>query len=107
MKNNSLKRYTFVYLSYVIFVIKDINALLLKGVEYTSAVNQNGQRVKRTAPPGEYKKHPNYVIQPDRNIHLYEEPINAIPKMDDLIKWTQRNIEKRELHPLIISAVSY
>lgn len=84
-------------------LIKEINALLLSGVTYTDAVNDLGQRVKKKAHPGEYKKQPNHVIQADGSIHWYVEPMQVSTQMAELINWINTNENK--YHPIIIAAI--
>jgi len=55
-------------------LIKEINALLLKGIEYTDTVDPTGKKTKKKATPGHYKKTPNTVIQLDGTIHEYTAP---------------------------------
>ncbi|MBS9783456.1 MAG: Fic family protein [Pasteurella sp.] len=84
-------------------LIKEINALLLSGITYTDAVNDLGQRVKKKAHPGEYKKQPNHVIQADGSIHWYVEPIQVPTQMAELVNWVSEN--KDNYHPIIVAAI--
>lgn len=84
-------------------LIKEINALLLSGVTYTDAVNDLGQRVKKKAHPGEYKKQPNHVIQADGSIHWYVEPMQVATQMAELINWVNTN--ENNHHPMIIATI--
>lgn len=84
-------------------LIKEINALLLSGVTYTDVVNDLGQRVKKKAHPGEYKKQPNHVIQADGSIHWYVEPMQVATQMAELINWVNNN--ENNHHPIIIAAI--
>ncbi|POZ49700.1 Fic family protein [Methylovulum psychrotolerans] len=69
------------------YVIKETNALLLSGVTYTVAQNSQGEKVKKKRVPGEYKKHPNHVLQADGTIHWYVDPINVQDQMEGLVAW--------------------
>lgn len=84
-------------------LIKEVNALLLSGVTYTDAVNDLGQRVKKKAHPGEYKKQPNHVIQADGSLHWYVEPMQVATQMAELINWVNSN--ENNHHPIIIAAI--
>ena len=50
-------------------LIKELNALLLKGVDYIDAVDQTGRKTQKKTTPGEFKKTMNTVIQLDGSIH--------------------------------------
>lgn len=84
-------------------LIKEFNALLLSGVRYTEAVNAQGQRVKKKAHPGEYKKQPNHVMQPDGTIHWYVEPLQVPEQMEALVNWLAEQTDKQ--HPVITAAL--
>jgi Fic family protein len=86
-------------------LIKEINALLLSGVTYTDAMNEFGQKIKKTATPGKYKILPNHVLQPDGTIHFYTDPIRVSDEMELLCRWIIDNINI--IHPLIIGAVTH
>jgi Fic family protein len=84
-------------------LIKEINGLLLYGTKYTEAINEQGQRIKKKAHPGEYKKQPNHVVQADGSIHWYVEPLQVADQMEFLVQWLNDNIDLH--HPAIISAI--
>ena len=84
-------------------LIKEFNALLLSGVKHTEAVNAQGQRVKKKAYPGEYKKQPNHVVQPDGTIHWYVEPLQVPEQMEVLVSWLTEEMEQQ--HPVIVAAL--
>ena len=86
-------------------VIKEINALLLSGVNCTDAVNEYGQRIKKTASPGKYKSLPNHVLQPDGTIHFYTDPIQVPNEMEILCKWIVDNIDC--VHPVVTGAIAH
>lgn len=86
-------------------LIKDINALLLRGVESTPAKNEFGQLVQKKAHPGQYKVLPNHVEQPDGTIHRYVEPIYVKDQMETLISWVNTAIEHS--HPIHVAAVAH
>ena len=84
-------------------LIKEINALLLSGLTYTEAVNSQGQRIKKKAYLGVYKKQPNHVIQSDGSIHWSVEPLQVLDQMAELVHWLSDNRDNH--HPVIIAAL--
>lgn len=86
-------------------MIKAFNARLLHGVDYTSAIDQLGHRVKKIATPGEYKKNPNHVQRPDGSIHHYVNPIQVSSEMAQLCQWIETN--QHQIHPTILGAVAH
>jgi Fic family protein len=86
-------------------LIKEINALLLKGVEYTDAVDLTGKKTRKKATPGQYKKAPNTVIQLDGTIHEYTDPLHVTTEMEELIAWINEHIDSE--HGLITGAVTH
>lgn len=86
-------------------LIKEINALLLKGVEYTDAVDLTGKKTRKKATPGQYKKAPNTVIQLDGTIHEYTDPLHVTTEMEELIAWINGHIDSE--HGLITGAVAH
>lgn len=86
-------------------LIREFNALLLSGVKKTPAIDEHGKKTEKDATPGEYKKHPNHVLQADGTIHKYVEPIQVSAEMDCLCDWVSENIDK--LHPVIVAAVAH
>jgi len=86
-------------------LIKEINALLLVGVQSTPAIDSNGQRVNKPATPGQYKSQPNHVLQQDGSIHHYIEPLQMPLEMQQLCDWV--NVSKDKHHPMIIAGVAH
>lgn len=86
-------------------LIKEINALLLQGVEYTDAVDLTGRKTRKKATPGQYKKNPNTVLQLDGTIHEYTDPLNIAPEMEELIAWINGHVGSE--HGLITGAVAH
>jgi Fic family protein len=85
--------------------IKEINALLLRGVKFTPAKNSRGEQVHKKANPGIYKIEPNHVEQPDGNIHYYVEPIHVTSEMQALIAWVNRSVQT--IHPIHVAAIAH
>lgn len=86
-------------------LIKEFNRLLLSGITHTQALNEFGQQVKKPATPGQYKRLPNHVIQPDGTIHRYTEPLKVVDEMEHLCKWLDKNLGS--VHPVICGAVAH
>lgn len=85
--------------------MKEVNALILRGVEFTPAKNQRGQLVHKKANPGRYKELANHVEQSDGTIHYYVEPIHVKDQMEALITWVNDSIHK--IHPIHVAAVAH
>jgi len=86
-------------------LIKEFNAFLLSGIKDTEAVDNQGNKIKKKATPGEYKKLPNHVLQADGTIHRYVEPLQVQSEIENLCEWIKENIEK--INPLIVAAVAH
>lgn len=86
-------------------LIKEINALLLHGVDTTPAINSLGQPVEKRAYPGQYKREPNHVLQPDGSIHSYTDPLQVVPEMEYLIGWINDHLAVD--HPTVVAAVAH
>jgi Fic family protein len=85
--------------------LRQVNALLLTGVTHTDAIDQFGARTRKPATPGEYKKLPNTVLQPDGTIYEYVQPLRVREEMERLVAWI--NGEGQSLHPVIQAAVAH
>jgi Fic family protein len=86
-------------------VIKELNALLLKGIDSTPALNEQGQKVQKPATPGAYKKQPNHVLQSDGSIHHYVDPLHVSSEMGKLCDWVAEQTGK--LHDIVIAALAH
>lgn len=86
-------------------LIKEINALLLVGVQSTPALDTNGQRVNKPATPGQYKSQPNHVLQQDGTIHHYVEPLQVPLEMQVLCDWVNSSIGQQ--YPVIIAGIAH
>ena len=67
--------------------IKELHAILLKGIEYVWVRGASGQMVKKQVSPGKYKEKPNHVLTLSGKIHYYTEPIQVQAEMDELLQW--------------------
>lgn len=86
-------------------LLKEINALLLSGVTHTEAMNEHGQRVKKPVQPGEYKRLPNHVLQPNGSIHFYVDPLQVSNEVEFLCGWIQEKLETQ--HILMTAALAH
>ncbi len=86
-------------------LIKEINALLLSGLKSTPAIDQHGKHVDKPAYPGQYKKLPNHVLQPDGTIHRYVDPIQVPTEMHTLVKWIDENLDR--INPIALGSVAH
>lgn len=86
-------------------LIKEINALLLKGVTHTLAKDQFGNKTNKVATPGQYKKLPNHVQLADGALHRYVEPEQVGPQMRELVDWLNKN--SGSLHPAVVGAIAH
>jgi Fic family protein len=85
--------------------IKEVNALILRGVEFTSAKSASGQLVRKPATPGQYKKLANHVEQADGTVHTYVEPVHVVDEMQALVAWINQSMGS--LHPIHVAAVAH
>ncbi len=86
-------------------VIKELNALILSGINYTQAQDSIGNPTKKRATPGEYKSQPNHALLPNGNIHRYVEPIQVQPQMQELVEWI--NTISQEIHPIVVASITH
>lgn len=77
--------------------IKELNALLLKGITVIQRKNESGQIFEHKIYPGEYKKQPNYVLTFSGKIHEYCEPLKVTDEVGVLLKWYKNS---NNLHPV-------
>ena len=90
--------------------IKQLHALLLKGVEFTYAKAANGDLIKKPLTPGKYKTRPNHVLTLSGKIHKYTDPIHVKDEMEALLKWFKKEkkthiIEKASLFHYKFAAI--
>ena len=82
-----------------------LNALLLKNIEFIPGKDAMGKPVQKKIYPGEYKKEPNYILQPDGTIHAYVEPFLVPSQVYDLCQWINDN--SNENHAIITASVAH
>jgi Fic family protein len=80
-------------------LIKQLHALLMKGIDYIW-VGPDDNRIKKDMEPGKYKTQPNHVITINGDIHKYCEPVKVLEEMEKLIDF----INKSDMHPVEIAA---
>lgn len=68
-------------------VIKELHAVLMKGMEFSIAKGGHGQLVQKPIHPGKYKLLPNHVLTFSGKIHHYVEPIHVKGEMEKLLTW--------------------
>ncbi len=78
-------------------VIKELHAVLMKGMEFSLAKGGHGQLVQKPIHPGKYKLLPNHVLTFSGRIHHYVEPIHVKEEMEKLLTWYH---DAKELDPL-------
>lgn len=86
-------------------VIRELHKILLVEPYETDAITPDGKSIKKTVKLGEYKSLPNHVLKQDGSIHRYASPEQTPILMADLLKWFHGEVDKRELHPVIIASV--
>ena len=86
-------------------LIKEINALLLVGVQSTPAIDTHGRKVQKIATPGQYKSQPNHVLQQDGSIHHYVEPLLVPNEMQQLCEWVNEN--PSNFHPILVAGIAH
>lgn len=86
-------------------LIKYINYILLSGVDSTLALDPFGNKVSKPLTPGDYKKAPNHVLQPDGTIHRYIEPYLVPAEMGTLFDWIEAHIKNE--HPVVTAAIAH
>lgn len=65
--------------------VKDLNALLHKGITERPARGADGNIVMRKITPGAYKRQPNHVLTLSGEIHYYVDPLQVPGEMEKLI----------------------
>lgn len=76
-------------------LIKELHALLLKGITYTYAKGQDGTIVKKKLNTGTYKTQPNHVLTMSGEIHHYTDPIHVHDEIEKLINWYK---QEKKIH---------
>lgn len=85
--------------------LKDLNALLHKGITERPALGANGVRIMRKITPGVYKQKPNHVLTLSGEIHYYVEPMQVAGEVEKLIKYLMEGDGKK--HPVELAATAH
>lgn len=81
--------------------IKDLNALLHKGITERPARGANGALYMRKITPGAYKREPNHVLTLAGEIHYYADPLQVPGEMEKLVRTIAD--EEGSMHPVELS----
>lgn len=83
-------------------LIKDLNALLHKGITERPALGAGGQQIMRQITPGAYKRQANHVLTLSGKIHYYVDPLQVPAEMATLVQWVAD--EEQKTHPVRLAA---
>ena len=86
-------------------LLKELNALILRGVDVTVALGAQARPVEKPATPGQFKLQPNHVLQPDGTIHRYVEPVHVAAEIDALCASIEAPATK--IQPVIAAALAH
>ncbi|MEK7518014.1 MAG: Fic family protein [Patescibacteria group bacterium] len=85
--------------------IKDLNALLHKGITERPARGAGGNMVMRKITPGAYKLQPNHVLTLSGEIHYYVEPLQVPGEMEKLVHLI--NNQEGEKRPVELASIAH
>ena len=83
--------------------IKEMNALLHKGITERPARGADGQMIMRKINPGIYKTQPNHVLTISGQIHYYVEPLLVKEEIEKLVKLMGESV----LRPVELAAATH
>lgn len=83
--------------------IKDLNALLHKGITERPARGANGNIVMRRITPGAYKRQPNHVLTLSGEIHYYVDPLQVPGEMEKLARMIAE--KENSIHPVELASI--
>ncbi len=87
--------------------IREMHKLLLGEPYEMWAGTPDGQRVRRTITPGQFKTQRNHVVTATGEVHYYARPEEVPALMQDLVDWARETMEQAEagdLHPIPFAA---
>ena len=84
--------------------VRELHKVILVEPYQVEARTPDGHPTKRTIHPGQYKTMPNHVETSTGEVHYYATPEETPAKMADLMAWYRREMDKSDLHPLILAA---
>jgi len=85
--------------------LRELHKILLVRPYETDALTPDGRPTKKKVQLGQYKKTPNHVRTSTGENHYYATPEETTVKMADLMAWYRQELDKREMHPLILAAM--
>lgn len=85
--------------------LKELNALLLKGVAFSVVQDAAGNTINKPVRAGAYKTLPNHVLQLDGTIHRYVDPLQVPTEMAALCQWIHDHLGKE--NPIIMAAIAH
>ncbi|PKQ69682.1 Fic family protein [Raineya orbicola] len=83
--------------------ILELHQLVLKGQEYTWAIDSLGREIKVEVLKGKFKMHPNNPKRSDGTIFEYCPPLQVDSEIDKLLE-ISNGLEAKQIHPIILSA---
>ena len=78
-------------------LIKELHAVLMRGIEFTYARGAHGNLIQKPFHPGRYKLQPNHVLTLSGTVHHYTDPLHVPDEMERLVKWCHAS---SDLHPI-------
>jgi Fic family protein len=85
--------------------LKELNALLHKGITERPAIGSGGEKTMRRITPGAYKTQPNHVLTLSGEIHYYVEPLKVRDEMQALVMVITENED--DLHPIELATLAH
>ncbi len=85
--------------------IKELNKIILVQPFWKEAITPNGEPTRRLIKVGDYKEFPNSVMLQNGELFEYASPIDTPIKMGELIEWYNAELQKQELHPVVLAAL--
>ncbi|MCL2312537.1 MAG: Fic family protein [Firmicutes bacterium] len=85
--------------------IRDLNKIILVRPFWKDAITYDGEKTRKEVKIGEYKEHPNSVIQKNGEVFEYASPFETPMLMQDLITWYREHQEKNELQPIELATL--
>lgn len=68
------------------------------------ATTLDNQATSRIITPGRYKQEPNNVRTITGDVFYFTSPLDTPAEMDQLIKWTNNELQSKSLHPAVLAA---
>lgn len=84
--------------------IRGLHKIILPEPYRIDAQTPDGNTTKRWVKIGEYKTEPNFVPTATGEMFYFAEPFETHAKMNELVAWYRTELERGELHPLILAA---